>query len=223
MLNYPDVTLKEFNRLQVNEDIMKRKKLLSLGWISLIAFILGTSILGSQLEGYSAISQTVSEIGEKGSPLYLQWQIFSTGIGCLLILFGSGIVSFAKKSDLSIVPGIFILLAGLSQFGVGVFPSPNPLHNVFGLSMTVGYFSPLIFALRWKTQLGIRFKRLSLIAFILIVLGIFLNLTPAFAPSLYPLEYYGIVQRFLLFTFYIYCAFISISLINSSLTMHIKE
>ena len=45
---------------------MKTKKLLSLGWVTLIAFILGASILGSQLEGYSAISQTVSEIGEKG-------------------------------------------------------------------------------------------------------------------------------------------------------------
>jgi len=202
---------------------MDSKKILSLGWITAIAFILGSIILGNQLEGYSAISQTVSEIGEKGSAFYTQWQMLSTGIGCLLILFGIGIVSFAKKRDLSVVPGILILTYGLSQCGVGIFPSPNPLHNVFGLSMTVGYFSPLIFALRWKTQLGIRFKRLSLIAFILIVLGIFLNLTPAFAPSLYPLEYYGIVQRFLLFTFYIYCAFISISLINSSLTMHIKE
>jgi len=198
---------------------MNTKTLLALGWITAIAFILGTFILGSQLEGYSMISQTVSEIGKKGSPLYIHWQIFSIGIGCLLILFATGIVFFAKKGDLSIVPGIFILVYGLSQFAVGIFPSPHPLHNVFGLSMTVGYFSPLIFAVRWKNQLGMTFKRLSLIAFILIVLGIFLNLTPAFAPSLYPLEYYGIVQRFLLFTFYIYCAFVSISTINSALTL----
>ncbi len=202
---------------------MDTKKLLSLGWITAIAFILGTFILGSQLEDYNPISQTVSEIGEKGSPLYIQWQIFSIGIGCLLILFSIVVTSFSRKKNLSIVPGMFILVYGMSECGVGIFPSPDPLHNVFGLSMTVGYFSPLIFALRWKTQLGIRFKRLSLIAFILIVLGIFLNLTPAFAPSLYPLEYYGIVQRFLLFTFYIYCTYLSISLINSSRTAHNKE
>ena len=85
--------------------------------------------------------------------------------------------------------------------------------------MIVGYFSPLIFTLLWKNELGIRFKTISLIAFILIVLGIFLNLSPAFAPSLYSLEYYGIVQRFLLFTFYIYCAYISISIINSALPL----
>jgi len=216
VLNCLDVTFKPANRLHENENILKTNKLLSLGWITLIAFILGTFILGSLLEGYSAISQTVSEIGEEGSPLYLQWQIFSIGIGCLLILFGIGIISFAKKKELSLVPGIFILFAGLSQFGIGFFPSPHPLHNVFGLSMTLGYFSPLVFALGWKNQLGLKFKRLSLIAFILIVLGIFLNLTPAFAPSLYPLEYYGIVQRFLLFTFYIYCTFISVRLIYLS-------
>lgn len=207
---------------------MDTNKMLSLGWISAIIFILGTFVLGSLLVDYSHMSQTVSEIGEEVSPLYLQWKIFSIGIGCLLILFAIGVISFAKKRDLSVVPGIFILVYGLSQFTIGIFPSPHPLHNVFGLSMIVGYFSPLIFALRWKKQFGIKFKRLSLIAFILIVLGIFLNLTPAFAPSLYPLEYYGIVQRFLLFTFYVYCAYISFSLIYYSPisqvpTEHIKK
>ncbi len=161
------------------------------------------------------ISQTVSEIGEKGSPLYTQWQIFSIGIGCLLILFAIGIISYAKKKVLSIVPGIFILIYGLSQFTMGIFPSPHPLHNVFGLTMIVGYLSPLIFMILWKNKLSKTFKRLSFIVFVLIILGVFLNLTPAFAPSLYPLEYYGIIQRFLLFTFYIYCAVISISIINS--------
>jgi hypothetical protein len=52
--------------------------------------------------------------------------------------------------------------------------------------MTVGYFTPLMFYLLWKDTLGIAFKRFSLIAYILIVLGIFLNLTPAFALSIYP-------------------------------------
>ena len=113
-----------------------------------------------------------------------------------------------KESRLIYCPNLFILIYGLSQFFVGIFPSPNPLHNVFGLTMIVGYFSPLMFPLLWKNKLGIRFKVISIIAFILIVLGIFLNLTPAFAPTLYPLEYYGIVQRFLLYTFYLYCIII---------------
>ncbi|MCP4978067.1 MAG: DUF998 domain-containing protein [Maribacter sp.] len=187
------------------------KKLLSLGWITTTIFIVGTFVLGGLLVNYSPISQTISEIGEVGSPLYLQWQIFTMVIGILLMLFAIGIISFSRHNNLSVIPGIFIIFSGLSEFGIALFASPHPLHNVFGLSMTVGYFSALIFVLFWKNKLGITFKRVSLIAFILIILGIFLNLTPAFAPSLYPLEYYGIVQRFLLFTFYLYFAFVSFS------------
>ncbi len=204
------------------------KKLLSLGWITSITFILGTFVLGSLLIDYSPTSQTISEIGEEGSPLYLQWQIFTIVIGILLMIFAIGIISFARHNNLSVIPGIFIMFSGLSEFGIAFFASPHPLHNIFGLSMTVGYFSALIFVLFWKNKLGITFKRVSLIAFILIILGILLNLTPAFAPSLYPLEYYGIVQRFLLFTFYIYFAFISFSTIYSftnikKTTEHNKE
>ena len=192
------------------------KNLLSLGWITSITFILGTFILGSLLADYNLVSQTISEIGEKGSAVYMQWQLFSMIIGVLLMIFSIGIISFARGNNLSFIPGIFVLFAGLSEFGIAFFPSPHQLHNVFGLTMTIGYFSPLMFFLLWKDKLGIPFKRFSLIAFILIILGIFLNLTPAFAPSLYPLEYYGLVQRFLIFTFYIYIAYIAINTIRSS-------
>ena len=198
---------------------MKTKNLLPLGWITAATFILGTFILGGLLEGYNLVSQTISEIGEKGSPLYTPWQIFSIGIGGLLILFAIGLISFARKKKLSTLPGIFILIYGLSQCCIGLFPSPHPLHNVFGLSMTIGYFSPLVFALSWKKELDNTFKRVSLTVFLLIVLGIFLNLTPAFAPSLYDLEYYGIVQRFLLFTFYVYCGYLSFRAIRNSLIL----
>ncbi|MGB5461443.1 MAG: DUF998 domain-containing protein [Eudoraea sp.] len=190
---------------------MDTKKILSLGWIIALLFITGTFVLGSLLADYSFISQTVSEIGQEGSPLNSAWQIFSLLVGLLIIVFSIGIISFGRQNKWSIIPGIFILFAGLSEFGIALFPSPHSLHNVFGLSMTIGYFSPLMFFLLWKDKLGASFKRYSLFAFVLILLGIFLNLSPAFASQLYPLEYYGLVQRFLLFIFYIYLSFISFS------------
>jgi len=190
---------------------MNSKTLLPLGWIAAAIFIIGSFILGSLLQDYNPLSQTVSEIGQNGSPLSFHWQVFSTSIGLLLILFAMGVISFAKENKLSIAPGIFMLTYGIAQLGVGMFPSPHQLHNVFGLSMTLGYFSPLVFALSWKNKMGKGFKQISLLAFALIVLGIFLNLSPAFAPALYPLEYYGIVQRFLLFAFYVYVGFVSVS------------
>lgn len=187
---------------------MSLKKILSLGWITAAAFILGSIILGSILKDYSMIAQTVSEIGEKGSPLFLTWQIFSIAIGGLFLLFSFGTIAFAKRHNFSSLPGIFLLSYGLSQLGIGLFPAPHPLHNIFGLSMTLGYFSPLVFSLSWKNGLGSAFKWISILAFLIIVLGIFLNLAPAFAPTRYPQEHYGLVQRFLLFTFYLYCGYV---------------
>lgn len=192
--------------------MMNTKTLLTLGWITSTTFILGTIFWGFQLESYNAVSQTVSEIGKKGSPLFSQWQVFSVGVGLLLLFFAFGIISYAKKRSKSLVPGIFMLVYGLSQVAMGSFPSPHPLHNIFGLSMIIGYFTPLVFALTWRNYPETSFKRISFLAFILILIGIILNLTPAFAPELYPLEYYGLVQRFLLFTFYGYLAYLSLRL-----------
>ncbi len=190
-------------------------KLLHTGWIAGILFIAGTLILGNLIEGYNLVSQTVSEIGQKNSPLESTFQIFSFTISILLILFSTGLIMFSKKNSLSIVPGIFMLTFGLAEFGIGVFASPHPLHNVFGLSLTIGYFSPFMFFLLWKSRQGNRLKWISLLVFILVIIGIFLNLTPAFAPDLYPLKYYGLIQRFLLYTFYGYCAYISLNCLES--------
>ena len=193
---------------------MNIPKTLYSGAIAAATFIIGSLILGSLLPDYNPVSQTVSEIGQTGSPLYQTWQVFSIVVGALLIVFAMALITFARKNKNYILPGIFMLSYGLSQFGIGFYPAPHPLHNVFGLSMTLGYFSPLVFALAWKNKLGKSFKSISILTFILIILSIFLNLSPAFAPTLYPMEYYGIVQRFLLFTFYGYCAFVSIRCIQ---------
>lgn len=197
---------------------MKITKALPLGWILSLMFILGTIIFGGILESYNPVSQTVSEIGQEGSPLQLPWQMFATSIGFLIIVFAIAMIVFAKRNILLIWPAIFLLAYGLSQFGIGMFPAPHPLHNVFGLSMTIGYFAPLVFVLAWRNKLGKQFKELSWLAFVLIMLGIFLNLSPAFAPNLYPLEYYGVIQRFLLFTFYGYVAFVSYQMQRAVIT-----
>ena len=189
-------------------------KLLHTGWLAGLSFIFGTLILGAILADYNIVSQTVSEIGQKGSPLEGTFQIFSYSISILLILFSASLIFLSRKNSLSVVPGIFLLTFGLAEFGIGVFASPHPLHNVFGLSLTIGYFSPLMFFLLWKSRLGQRFKWISLWVFILVIIGIFLNLTPAFAPDLYNLNYYGLVQRFLLYTFYAYCAYVSVTAIS---------
>lgn len=191
-------------------------KLIHAGWIAGLAFIAGTLIMGNILEDYSIVSQTVSEIGQAGSPLESSFQIFSFTISVLFILFAVGLLQYSRKNGLSLIPGIFLLTFGIAEFGIGVFASPHPLHNVFGLSLTIGYFSPLMFFILWKSKMGSQFKWISLFIFILVITGIFLNLTPLFAPDLYDLSYYGLAQRFLLYTFYAYCVYISLTILQTS-------
>ena len=193
---------------------MKTNILVHLGWVAGASFIVGSLLLGSLLPGYDLVAQTVSEIGKIGSPMLMPWHLFTVSIGLLLILFAAGILLFAKQNKLSYLPGLFLLSYGISQFGIGFYPSPESMHNVFGLSMTLGYFTPLVFALSWKNKLGKSFKSISFIMFILVLLGIFLNLSPAFAPTLYPMDYYCLIQRFLLFTFYGYCGYVSITCVQ---------
>ena len=80
---------------------MNTNKILSLGWFSSVLFIFGSLILGSLVRDYDPIAQTVSEIGREGSPMYLNWQLFSLTVGTLLIIFAFGLNLYAKqrKSD----------------------------------------------------------------------------------------------------------------------------
>lgn len=192
------------------------KAINSLGWLGAALFIFGSLYFGLLLDDYKTISQTVSEIGREGSPFQGYWQVFGLLVGLLLIGFGLAIIRYARIKKYNVLPGVFVLFYGLSQFFIAVFPAPHALHNVFGLSMTIGYLTPLVFALSWKDKLGKQFRLTSWVAFIWVILGIFLNLSPLFAPDLYPLEYYGIVQRFLLYGFYVYLAFVSLSLSTRS-------
>ena len=101
-------------------------KLLATGFLAGIAFIFGTLLLGNFLADYNLVSQTVSEIGQSGSPLEKTFQIFSFAVSILLILFSTGLIIFGRKNSLSIVPGILLMTFGLAEFGTGLFASPHP-------------------------------------------------------------------------------------------------
>jgi len=192
------------------------KKLLPLGWIVPIIFILGSLTFGSFLQEYSFVSQTISEIGEMGSPFQKQWFFFDLSINILMFLFVTGLIRFAKANELSMIPCICLLVYSLANFGALIFVSPHPYHNIFGALNIVGYLSPLIFFIYWKNQIAATFRGISLFVFIILILGTVLNLNPIFDPLLFPMEYYGLAQRLVVFTFLLYCAYLSISAIKFS-------
>ena len=102
----------------------------------------------------------------------------------------------------------------IALIGTTIFPSPDPWHNRFGLSLTLGYLSPAVLATGWRHPAGLSsLVRLSWVAFALVVMSIVLNLLPAFIPlgSGY-LERYGLMQRALWLAFLGWCSLTSIVL-----------
>lgn len=145
---------------------------------------------------YSHVSETVNEIGEIGSPVTTPFQIAMLAVNLCVILFAAGLFYFARANELSVIPAFFVAWFGLADVGTNVFPSPHPLHNVFGLSLTIGYLAPLVLAIAWRRSDTARsIAGVSWFVAALVLVSMFLNISPAFNRDLYPLEYYGIVQR----------------------------
>jgi hypothetical membrane protein len=171
-------------------------------------FFIAMFVLATMVDGYSHVTQTVSEIGRQGSPAETYLQIANSLVAICLLVFAWGLFVFAKINDLSKLPALFMASYAVAEIGVAAFPSPHPLHNVFGLSMIIGYATPLVLGLAWKNLVAANYlRRLSLLAFGLIAIAVFLNLSPLFARDLYPLEIYGIVQRMLFVAFFGWCMY----------------
>ena len=97
----------------------------------------------------------------------------------------------------------------ISTAGVGLFAFPQPLHNIFGMSETVGYQAPLVAALVCGADPGMkRVKTFSLLMYVVVLLAIAINLTALVRPveiwsQIKP--YFGIVQRALFASWFIWC------------------
>lgn len=192
---------------------MQQKPLFLSGALAGIVFFSAIYALASMVEGYSHIGQTVSEIGKLGSPAETYLRLTNLVVAICLFGFSWSLHLFARDNDVSRSPAILMACFAISEIGVAIFPSPHPLHNVFGLSMTIGYMTPLALALSWRKSGSMtNLVVISWIAFILIAVTILLNLSPIFARDLYPLEYYGIIQRSLFVAFYGWCFYVGVKL-----------
>ncbi len=99
---------------------------------------------------YSHVHQTVSEIGEVGSPARVPFAVMLCCVAACTLVFAWGM------HDVGVDAGCSRLAAYLTGFmavpiaGVGIFAYPHPLHNVFGMSELIGYQAPLALALTWR-------------------------------------------------------------------------
>jgi hypothetical protein len=160
------------------EDLVPLRLRLLLG--PLAAAILAVGIIGLAwwIPGYSHVRQTVSEIGEIGSPVQLAFALLLGSVSACTLAFAGAVHELARRVGQSPIPAYVIGAMGVSAAGIALFPHPHPLHNVFGLSELIGYQAPLAFALAWRRSTSAStLAALSWALYVVIVVAIALNLS----------------------------------------------
>jgi hypothetical membrane protein len=187
---------------------MTRNYRLLFGPLAGIILALGIAGLALLIPGYSHVSQTVSEIGEIGSPARLPFALMLGCVAVCILVFASAVRDVLVAAHYPLLSAYLIAFMALPAVGIGVFAYPHPAHNIFGMSELIGYQAPLVFALTWRRDP--RAKTLVMISWIFFALiwgAIALNLTP-FAAHLwaYVKPVHGLAQRALFAAWFGWCA-----------------
>jgi hypothetical protein len=195
---------------------MRRNYLLLFG--PLAGAILGVGITGLALmiPGYSHVRQTVSEIGETGSPARFPFAIILCCVAACILVFAFGVREVLALAGRSGFAAYLTGFMALPAAGIGIFAYPHPLHNIFGISELIGYQAPLAMALTWKREGKAKILvTLSWLFFVVIWAAMGLNLTSlARQGSVWPhvKPVYGLAQRALFASWFGWCAMVGILL-----------
>ncbi|HEX5492647.1 MAG TPA: DUF998 domain-containing protein [Candidatus Udaeobacter sp.] len=186
----------------------------------LAAAILGIGIVGLALlvPNYSHVHQTVSEIGETGSPARIAFAVMLGCVAVCILVFAWGVRDASVAAHHSPLAAYSIGFMAVSAAGIAVFAYPHPAHNIFGMSELIGYQAPLAFALAWRHDPSVKHLVVfSWIFFLLIWGAIALNLSPFVAPVwVYLKPFHGLVQRALFAAWFGWCAIAGILLFKRS-------
>ncbi len=196
--------------MNVHRIFMTKDYRLLLGPGSGIVLALGIAGLALLVPGYSQVRQTVSEIGEAGSPARVPFAIMLCCVAACILVFATAVRAQSVHAGISSCAAYVIGIMALSCAGVGIFAYPHPLHNVFGISELVGYQAPLCFALTWRRDQRARpLVSLSWIFYALICAAIVLNLSSLFRHGpvwAYIKPTFGVAQRALFALWFGWCA-----------------
>ena len=189
---------------------MATNKLLLFGPLAAALLALGVFGLALLVPGYSQVRQTVSEIGEVGSPAQTPFTVLLVCVAACLIVFAAGVRAAATRAGHNPAAAYLVACAAVAAAGVGFFSFPHPLHNVFGQSELIGYQAPLALALTYrKDPRAARLVRFSWVMFVLVWVSLALNLVILFRHSAFWQEvrpFYGLIQRSLFGAYFAWCA-----------------
>jgi hypothetical protein len=121
---------------------MTRKYRLLFGPLAGIILGLGIGGLALLIPGYSHVHQTVSEIGEIGSPARLPFAVMLGCVAICILIFAPAVRDLSLATHHSRLAAYLIAFMALPAAGIAVFAYPHPAHNLFGMSELIGYQAP---------------------------------------------------------------------------------
>lgn len=105
---------------------MRRNNLLLFGPLPAAILLVAIIGLATLIPGYSHIRQTVSEIGEIGSPARTLFALALCAVALCLALFALGLWREARASGRGHMGALLIAFMAIPVAGVGVFAFPHP-------------------------------------------------------------------------------------------------
>ena len=199
----------------------------SFGLAAVVVLWAGFLLLPLMVPGYDWVRQTVSEIGQRGSPMRVPFATMLCVFAACLLVFAWALRDVARKFGASTAVAYVTGFMAISSVGVGIFAYPHPLHGDFGLSEIVGYQAPWVLALTWRRVKQVRgLVTFSWLMTVIVWCAILANLSALdFSGRLWHLErpVYGIVQRSLFFTWSVWLAGTSLALMNQRNVTDVRE
>lgn len=206
----------------VTRHLMVRKVLLICGIVSSLLYVAMNIVGAMQFEGYSSISQTVSELSAIGAPTRPFWIPLAIAYDVLLIALARGVwVSAGRKRALRVVGGL------LAAYGAVGFASPfAPMHlrgKGFTLTDTMHITFAMVTVLLMLLAIGFgaaafgkRFRLYSIATIlILLVFGALTGLdAPRIAANL-PTPWVGVWERINILGFLLWVVVLAITLLRA--------
>jgi hypothetical membrane protein len=158
----------------------KNSIFLYFGIVAIIGYVINIIILGELEPNYSHTKQQISELGISNAlnPLLFNLGEIVAGIFFLISSIGAFLVVFnyTKKKYLSMIFALCITFFGINFLFSGLFPLPDELHNGYGMGAFI-LLAPIFLAWScWHIPMLNIFCYANLIAFLLLIMVMFLNI-----------------------------------------------
>ena len=202
---------------------MARKALLVCGIVSWLLYVAMNVFVSMQWEGYSSVSQTVSELSAIGAPTRPLWVLLATAYALIVTAFGWGVWASARRNrPLRVVGGVVVAhgVLGLAWppmhqravLATGGGTLTDTMHIVFAMVTVLLMLLAIGFG---AAAFGKRFRLYSIATVVILVaFGALTGLDgPRIAANL-PTPWVGVLERINIGVFLLWVVVLAVTLLR---------